>query len=358
MSQNDPRALVRRTPARPYPTWLVAILLFSAGACRSSDPGQPAPQGALEGRLATALASDQALEPSDVAVRIDGREYTLDQFQAYIVMMAGRQWVGEFVRLQLFEEQAKRLGLLPTAEEHELATQAALDEYIQQRFQGDRAAFDEDLARQELSLESFEQTVSGYTWLNLLQQAVVLAARVVTDDMVFERFEVEYGPGGLRTEVRHIILTRAREGIELARQGASNEERSQTKIEERLVARANEIMLELEGGADFAALAAKYSHDNQASRTGGDIERYDFLRYGPALAEAIAEAEQGVVMGPVVTPTAVHVFEVTGRTLTDLADVEDELRAELAAAPATPTEVGEAERALRERAEIWTYLMP
>ena len=349
-------------PSRPSSTRLLGQALFRTtvlalalalglSGCRASET-----RGGMGSEDARLLAS-QAAAP-EPALRIEDREYPMEEFEKYLLDTAGPRFIQDFARLKLFEFEAERLGVLPDAAAHQQATRAALEEFIEQRYQGDADKYRADLEQHGQSPAAYEQSIALYTWGDLVQQAVALHEREVTAELLRERFEVEYGPGGVRTEVRHIILTRAREGLELAQRDVPAEERTPEKIQQRIVERALEIVAELEAGADFAQLAARYSHDNQASRTGGFIEKYDFLRYGPALATAIAEAEINTISDPVVTPTAVHVFEVTKRTHTEFAEVEDSLRARLESEPASPIELEGVTEDLRERYAVRTYLMP
>lgn len=75
---------------------------------------------------------------------------------------------------------------------------------------------------------------------------------------------------------------------------------------------ANQLLAELEGGADFGELAAANSTDPSAATNGGDLGCAPSANYVPPFAEAVDNAEEGVYVGPVQTDFGFHILIVTG----------------------------------------------
>lgn len=76
---------------------------------------------------------------------------------------------------------------------------------------------------------------------------------------------------------------------------------------------ATDLMGQIEGGADFTALAAEHSIDPGTKMQGGDIGWFERERMLPEIAEAAFGAEVGDVVGPVESRMGFHLIKVTDR---------------------------------------------
>lgn len=74
--------------------------------------------------------------------------------------------------------------------------------------------------------------------------------------------------------------------------------------------KANELMAQVEGGADFAELAKANSTDTGSAVKGGDLGWFAKDKMVPAFAEAAFEAEAGKVVGPISTRFGFHIIKV------------------------------------------------
>ena len=77
-------------------------------------------------------------------------------------------------------------------------------------------------------------------------------------------------------------------------------------------AEATDLKAKLDAGADFAALAAKHSVDPTASR-GGERGWQALSQMVPDYADAVHDAPEGEVIGPVSTPFGWHLIRVEGK---------------------------------------------
>jgi peptidyl-prolyl cis-trans isomerase C len=97
--------------------------------------------------------------------------------------------------------------------------------------------------------------------------------------------------------------------------------------------KAEEVKKQLEGGADFAKLAKEYSQDPGSAQKGGDL---GCLGKGETVAnfdEALFNAKEGEIVGPVETEFGYHLIEVTDirpPSTQPLEEVESQIRGQLA----------------------------
>jgi len=73
------------------------------------------------------------------------------------------------------------------------------------------------------------------------------------------------------------------------------------------------LKTEIEGGADFAAVAKEHS-SCPSSRQGGDLGQFGPGQMVPEFDKVVFSAEVGTVQGPVQTQFGFHLLEVTERT--------------------------------------------
>ena len=73
------------------------------------------------------------------------------------------------------------------------------------------------------------------------------------------------------------------------------------------------LKTEIEGGADFAAIAREHS-SCPSSRQGGDLGQFGPGQMVPEFDKVVFSAEVGTVQGPVQTQFGFHLLEVTERT--------------------------------------------
>ena len=342
---------------------LAGLFLGLVCGCAAQRPdGDPTARERLTGLALPSspqAADDQDQSPPPLAPGlacvIEGEEYSLEQYQDYLLTVFQRRWLNDFITQELLERAGAELGLSPTDAEIEAEVERGIQERLVTHYQNDEALFLRDITAQGHDRDTFRAWLRSQVRREMLQKRVALATREVTNDLLWEIYEREYGLGGLRVEVRHIVLTRAREKTVMQREGRKASELTPDMIEQRLIQRADKILVELVEGASFEDLARGYSHDNGAQRNGGKIQNYRFLRYGPAFADAVRAAPVGEVKGPVLTPTSVHLFEVLERVQTEFDDVRTEIE-EIARTRAPDLqEILLLEERLRQEADVQTY---
>jgi peptidyl-prolyl cis-trans isomerase C len=97
-------------------------------------------------------------------------------------------------------------------------------------------------------------------------------------------------------------------------------------------AKAEEVKGQLQNGADFAELAKEYSQDPGSAENGGDLGCLGQGETVPNFEEALFNAEEGEVVGPVETEFGYHVIEITDvqqQSTQPLSEVEGQIREQL-----------------------------
>ena len=96
--------------------------------------------------------------------------------------------------------------------------------------------------------------------------------------------------------------------------------------------KAEEVKGQLQNGADFAKLAKEFSQDPAGAENGGDLGCLGKGETVPSFEEAVFNARQGEIVGPVESEFGYHLIEVTDikeRSTQPLSEVETQIREQL-----------------------------
>ena len=95
------------------------------------------------------------------------------------------------------------------------------------------------------------------------------------------------------------------------------------KTEAEVRARAESVLKEAKAGADFAALAKKYSEDEPNARQGGDLDYFARGRMVPEFEAAAFSMAPGEISGLVKTQFGFHIIKVTAKKPAMTRNVDD-----------------------------------
>ncbi len=155
------------------------------------------------------------------------------------------------------------------------------------------------LEHQGVTLEKYRETLRNQMLIQRITSFEITGVNV-TDDEVKDYYEQNINEFMTQEKVRmsHIAI----EAPESA--GPAKSGRARTKIQS--------IMNEIQNGAEFAALARKYSQDASAEN-GGDLGWFLKGRMLPAFEKIAFAFKKGEVGGPIRTPYGFHLIKVTDR---------------------------------------------
>jgi len=180
------------------------------------------------------LTTEIALEK--LAKRLTGRITADKAFVAMLVRRWGQQAVRDLVDIALFKQELARRRLVVT--EREMAD--ALAEHVARA--GGRKAYEDHLARAGMTVEYLKAYVLR---VEVARRKLTERDITITDETVQRSFRASYGE---KRVVRHIVVGN--------------------------ILVANDVLKQLETGADFVDLVRKHSMDPRARRTEGLMPRF------------------------------------------------------------------------------------
>lgn len=260
--------------------------------------------------------------PEGVVARIGDRMITLEEYKDFLWTRFWKRPAQDLVVEVLLENEAERYGIQVTDEQVKSKVEERLQTLRETPRQGD---FEEDLKKNGQDMEMYRQTLAREARHELLQDALVHATRVVTDESLNREFEARYGQGGVRLRVRHVLIMPNLLRAEAVRAGKRPNEIDMDEMKAKARAMADEARKRLMDGEDFALVAAEMSHDQTTKDKGGELRSYNGRLYGPAFAEAVNKQQPGDLSEVVETGAGYHVVQLISRTETQLEDVREEL---------------------------------
>jgi parvulin-like peptidyl-prolyl isomerase len=262
--------------------------------------------------------------PADAVAIVDGEEIARSDYEALIAQAkksyknqkrdfpaAGsqefqtlrNQAVQFLVQREQFEQEAESLDVEVT----EKQVDARLEQIQKQYFGGDKAKFEKQLKEQGITEKQVRNDIRSQIISEKIFEQVTGEVKV-TDEQIAEYYEknkAQYSQPESR-EVRHILV--------------------KTKKQ------ADDLYAQLQDGADFAALAKKFSEDTGSKANGGKLT----ISKGQTVAPFDQTAfllNKGQVSRPVKTQYGFHIIEpltdVKPAETTPLKDVKESIRQQL-----------------------------
>jgi foldase protein PrsA len=262
--------------------------------------------------------------PSDAVAVVDGQEIARSDYEALIAQAkksyknqkrdfpaAGsqefqtlrNQAVQFLVQREQFEQEAESLDVDVT----EKQVDARLEQIQKQYFGGDKAKFEKQLKEQGITEKQVRNDIRSQIISEKIFKQVTGDVKV-TDDQIEEYYtknKAQYSQPESR-EVRHILV--------------------KTKKQ------ADDLYAQLQAGADFAALAKKFSEDTGSKANGGKLT----ISKGQTVAPFDQTAfllKKNAISKPVKTEFGYHIIQPLGDTkpakVTPLAEVKDSIKQQL-----------------------------
>lgn len=316
------------SPRRAAAAWAAALLLAGAMGCKKEGDGAPATAeptaspaaeaGATPGQLPAgdpgmpgAAPQGPPFDPQSmpaVVARIDGVEITREDvveraglMRAQMAQMGAppppadegfyREMLNQLVGAHLLYAEAKRQNLAPSAEE----VQARVAQ-LKARFPSEEE-FRKHLAAQGGSEEQVAFELGRSIAVQRITEKItggIAPAEQELRDFYQENLDRMRRPPQVRT--RHILV--------LVPEGATAEQRQAARAE------ADQILQQVRGGGDFAALARQHSDDPASAQRGGELPWLARGEAVPPFEEAAFALQPGQVSEVVESPFGYHVIRM------------------------------------------------
>src|SRR5215203_6486678 len=290
---------------------LVSVLLVVVAGCSAAEP----------------VANIES--PSKKVAVFEGGEVTLGEVQQfaqqsglgelspespqYEALIA--QIMPQLVEIEIAKAYAEEQGITVSEDEVNKEIETLKDQIAQQaQAQGQdverEEAFDQALQQAGLTEEELRQQIREQLPIQEVQERV--AGDVGPSQEEVEKFYEQNKVAQFTTPetrcTRHILF---------------NKDQKE---------KAEEVKKQLQNGGDFAALAKEYSQDPGSAEQGGDLGCIGKGETVPNFEEAVFNAKQGEIVGPVETEFGYHLLEVTDireESIQPLSEVEAQIRDQL-----------------------------
>lgn len=252
----------------------------------------------------------------DVAATVDDREISVATLETYVTgQIAGesplgrpspdsyadvdrlqRDILGQLIQDEIVAQAADELGVEVTDEE--IAEQW---EALASQFGGEEELVAE-IERRGLTEDDVRRQLAAFVRREKLSDHFAQAAEVSEEDLraaYEERLEAQYTVA----RASHILV----------------------EAEDQ----ARDLLAQLEEGADFAELAREHSQDEFSAVRGGDLGENPRGTFVQEFDDALWEAEEGEIVGPVQTQFGWHIIKVDELRETPIEEVEATLLEEL-----------------------------
>ena len=293
----------------------IAVILAATAACQRN----PAPEAPAETAQAPAAPAAPAEPPAPkpvpaelppVVARINGDEISREEFEQAVRNIEGRAGqavpadqrdevyrglLDDLISFRLLKQEAERRQLAP--DDAELA--AAMKE-LRGQFPNE-AAFKQALAAQKMTLDQLRQETRDKLVVSQLLESEIGTAVAVTPTEISGFYEKNpdrfQQPEAVRAS--HVLIGVPQNADEAARRAARE--------------KAEQVLKQARGGADFARLARTHSNDSGSAQRGGDLGVFPRGQMVPAFEQAAFALQPGQVSDIVETPFGYHVIKVTER---------------------------------------------
>jgi foldase protein PrsA len=267
------------------PVLLLALVAVLAAACGSDEEAKSVPAGAV------ALVGDEPIQKADLdrllgqakknyeAQKQDFPEVGTPEYETLkSTLLKG------LVQQSQWEQAGAKMGV--TVSEKEIDTR--LEALKQQYFKGDDEKFQAQLDKDGLTVEQIRDQLRARMLSDKIYQAVIDKVKVTDAEIkaYYDSHKAQYQQPESR-EVRHIVVKKK--------------------------ALADELYAKLKNGADFEALAKKYTEDATSKPDGGKLTAYKGKTV-PQFDKFVFSAKVGELSHPIKTSFGWHVIEVLSDT--------------------------------------------
>ena len=293
---------------------LVLPALLAAG-CGGSDEVPADAVAVVDGTEVPRTELDALIDRARLSFTSQQREFPKAGTPEYQSMQA--QAVAFLVQRVQYEQEAEKLGIEVTEADVDKKVKEVLDQPF---FKGDEKKLAAELKKQGYTDQTFRADLRSLALRDKLVAALTKGVKIGAAEIeaAYEADRAAKYTVPESREVRHILIAVKK------KDGTVDYPKSK--------AQALDVYAQLKAGADFAALAKKYSQDTGTKDNGG---KYTALRGQtvPTFDATVFNLNLGVLSLPVKTEYGYHIIEALGEikpgSVTPLAKVRKEIKAQL-----------------------------
>jgi foldase protein PrsA len=290
---------IRRNSSLLLLALIAALALAACGGGGTSSADVPDGAVAVVGdKTVTKEEFDKLIEQQKKSAEAQKQDFPEPGTAEYEVLKA--TVVKGLVEQKEWELEGEAMGVEVTDQEIE----TELDKLKQQYFQGDEQKYSAELAKQGLTDEDVRNELRTRVLTNKIFEAVTKKVTVSDADIkaYYEKNPTQYQQPASR-EVRHILV--------------------------KTEALAQKLHDQIQGGADFAKLAQKYTQDQASKADGGKFTAFKGRTVEP-FDEFVFSAKAGELSDPIKTEFGWHIIEVLSAvkpaSTTPLDQVKDSIK--------------------------------
>lgn len=290
---------IRRTVSLLLLALVAALALAACGGGGSSSADVP--EGAI------AVVGDKTVTKAEFDALIEQQKKSAESRKQAFPAVGTPEYealkatiVKGLVEQKEWELEGDAMGIKVTDQEIE----QELDKLKQQFFKGDEQKYEAELAKQGLTDAQVRDELRTRLLTQKIYEAVTKKVTVTDADIkaYYDKNPTQYQQPASR-EVRHILV--------------------------KSKAQAQKLHDQIQGGADFAKLAKKYTQDQASKADGGKFTAFKGRTVEP-FDKFVFSAQTGDLSEPIKTEFGWHIIEVLSAvkpaTTTPLADVKDSIR--------------------------------
>jgi parvulin-like peptidyl-prolyl isomerase len=291
---------------------LVAALGALAAGCGGSQEVPANAVAVVDGTEISNTDLDALMEQAKASYKAGKRDFPKVGTPEYQSIQ--QQYVAYLVQKTQFEQAAADMGIQIT----DADVDKAREQLKKDRFDGSEQKLKDALAENNLSEDAFRETLRVSVLSDKLFKEVTKDVKVTDAEALqaFTQSPEQFGGKPESREVRHILIS------EKDKNGQVDYTKSKAK--------ADDVYAQLKNGADFAALAKKYSADPGSKDSGG---KYTANRGQsvPEFDEAAFKLKTDEISKPVKTQFGYHIIQpLTDATkATSFEDVKASVKASL-----------------------------
>lgn len=242
---------------------------------------------------------------SDAVAKVNGEKITREEFDSIVevakkqdttlaslkegdamLLQYKRMILDSMIEAVLVRQEAKRVGIKVTDKDIDAKLAEIKASYP------DENSFNEVVKQSGMTMEQIRQSISDQLIYQALYDKVAPAPKI-SEEQIKKYYEDNKSTQFSKepeAHLQHILF-------------AENDK-----------ATAEKVLKEIQGGADFGALAAKYSTDPGSKNSGGDLGSAPTSKYVKEFQEAADKLKVGEVSGLVKTQFGWHIIKKLGET--------------------------------------------